>query len=254
MSYISFDSLDEQVLISGAERYNYRHLVVAAFRASLGTIYDTAAVPSAWRKLLKPKSSLHQVSGEQFGRFFALHIESGEDDEVMSLNGDTMFTTALNTAMVLGGDALSLAARLHGQCEINCYVEGEDRAWLADIIEHACNQNIFRRWNAASKDGRYGGYDALIKMLRSRSDTPVVCSHSSGNEFPWSMVPKKKLSEDADDWCDDDRSKQALWPEALVALRASGGNRRISPDSMDILFGGGTTGFDLTAFVESEQT
>jgi hypothetical protein len=41
----------------------------------------------------------------------------------------------LNTALALGSDPVALMARLDGQCEIHCYVEGVWRSWLADLIE-----------------------------------------------------------------------------------------------------------------------
>lgn len=85
------------------------------------------------------------------------------------------FSLQLNTILAIGNDPLCLAARLHAQCEIHCYVEGPNRAWLAEVIEAGLGVNIFR-------DGE--GWDKVITLLRLRDDEPVVTSYSVCDSFP----------------------------------------------------------------------
>lgn len=95
----------------------------------------------------------------------------------------------LNTCLVVGNDAVKLCARLHGQCEIHCYVEGRNRRWLAEIIRQGARSNIMR-------DDR-GEWTRLANWLESRSDEPVVCSYSVCEQFPNSTVAGW-VEEDAD--------------------------------------------------------
>ena len=66
------------------------------------------------------------------------------------------FSLLLNTACRVGGDALKLAARIHGQCEIHCYAEGIDRAWVAGIIDQGLTSGVFRRDLAKMGSGSPG--------------------------------------------------------------------------------------------------
>lgn len=51
---------------------------------------------------------------------------------------------AANTALVLGSDAVKMAARIHAQCEIHGYFEGKNRKWAADIVRKGRQAGIFR--------------------------------------------------------------------------------------------------------------
>lgn len=82
---------------------------------------------------------------------------------------------SLNTAMALGNDAVRLLARLHGQCEIHCYVEGHNRAWLAKVIRQGRRAHVLRDRQ---------GWDELAAFLDDRADAPVVCSYSVCDSFP----------------------------------------------------------------------
>ncbi|MFD0856802.1 hypothetical protein ACFQ07_31510, partial [Actinomadura adrarensis] len=50
-----------------------------------------------------------------------------------------------NTAIAAGSDAVRVLTRLDQQCEIHGYVEGPNRAWLADIIDQGLDAGIMRR-------------------------------------------------------------------------------------------------------------
>ena len=86
-----------------------------------------------------------------------------------------IFGAQLDTAITIGSDQLKFAARLHGQCEIHCYVECKNRKWLASIIEQGLEQHLYR------KDK---GWESVIKLLRNGCKSPVVMSYSVCDSFP----------------------------------------------------------------------
>lgn len=154
---------------------------------------------------------------------------------------DRHFDISLNTSIVLGGDAVRLMARLHGQCEIHCYVEGGDREWLAALIEGARAERMFR------KDA---GWEGVTRLLRSRFDCPVVCSFSICEQFPNdSCLPKShpihsiKGDDERDDafWKMDNASR---WNACMEWLRDQSG-LQLKPDNWgDVRFGNGETVID----------
>lgn len=138
------------------------------------------------------------------------------------------FAADLNKAMV-ANPAVRLIARLHGQCEIHCYVEGQDRAWLADRIFEALHTLVrvkdmdgdrmveLLRVGFSASGGRIG-WLRLMDWLRSRSDEPVVCSYSVTSQFP----PYNAETE-----------THASWEQALAGLRARGEWLRMNPTTWD---------------------
>jgi hypothetical protein len=75
----------------------------------------------------------------------------------------------LNSLIAYGSDPVILAARLHGQCEIHCYVEGPNRAWLAEIIDRGRACGIYREGDAETS------WESVAALLRSRDDEPAWC-------------------------------------------------------------------------------
>lgn len=95
----------------------------------------------------------------------------------------------LNTALAAGSDPVALAAKVHGWCERHPWVEGPDRAWLADVIEQGLKSGLYRRgagWDQPVDEHDEG--PGVIPMLRARDDEPVVLSHSTCESFPNSSV------------------------------------------------------------------
>lgn len=103
----------------------------------------------------------------------------------------------LNTAMVVGNDAVRLAARIHAQCEIHTWVEGPNRAWLADLMQTGLDLGVYRSglWyvdrpcdGPASQqpDRKWSsqGWEEVTALLRSRADEPAVLSYSVCDQFP----------------------------------------------------------------------
>jgi len=104
---------------------------------------------------------------------------------------------ARNTALVAGSAPVQLAAKLDGYGEMHCWVDGPDRAWLADVMEQGLEAGIFRRgfWfverpchgdPAAQPDRKWSdqGWGEVTRLLRDRDDEPVVCSYTVCDQFP----------------------------------------------------------------------
>lgn len=107
----------------------------------------------------------------------------------------------LNTALVAGSDQVALAAKIHGWCEENCWVEGPDRAWLADVIEQGLGSGLYRHgmgWDAPTTE--FDRSAGVLTLLRARDDEPVVLSDSHGDGFPNTSVG---------DW-------MPAWPEGIT--------------------------------------
>lgn len=100
------------------------------------------------------------------------------EDTPLFRRGDQLLDTwqvILNSCLAAGSDSIKLLARIHAQCEIHGFVEGEDRNWFADMIEAGRRDNILRGG---------AGWEELVIMLRSRDDEPVVMSYSVCDSFP----------------------------------------------------------------------
>jgi hypothetical protein len=153
--------------------------------------------------------------------------------------GQEFFTAALNTALVMGSDAVKLLARLHGQCEIHAYVRGENRAWLAGIIERGRVDKILRA---------NMGWEAVVELLRSRDDGPVVTSYSVCEQFPNAEAAGFQYDEENPDaWYDLPGDEQ--WSRAIEGLLKEPGLEMTPERWADFYFGDGQTGFDLLDLV-----
>jgi hypothetical protein len=143
-------------------------------------------------------------------------------------------------------------ARLHGQCELHAYVEGANRAWLADIIERGRETDVLRpqmKW------------EQVAEFLRSRDDCPVVTSYSVCDQFPnrhvagW-VAPMSKYEdtgeeyEDTDAWYDLPEAER--WQRAMDGLRAQGNGLELKPDNWNTFhFRDGVNGFQLRRIAEA---
>jgi len=129
------------------------------------------------------------------------------------------FSVSLNTALALGNDAVRLCARLHGQCEIHAWVDGQNRAWLAGIIEGGRAVGILR-------EGQ--GWEAIVAFLRARNDEPVVTSYSVTDPFPNPAAAGYRSDKDGDDWWEMPTDEQ--WSRGMNGLRAVGQGLEMRPD------------------------
>lgn len=130
------------------------------------------------------------------------------------------FVVALNTTLRIGSDPIKLAARIHGQCEVHCWVDGKNRDWLAGIIEQGRQIGFYRRDS---------GWESVVELLRKRSDEPVVLSYSVCSQFPNANQIERPENAD-DDWFYD-LPDEERWSRAFGALVESGGGLELKPDN-----------------------
>lgn len=174
----------------------------------------------------------------------------------------------MNTALAVGSDAIRLGVRIDGQCEIHGFIEGEDRAWVADLIADACDRGVFRRdFSVRHRDA--GGWDAVVGLLRSRADEPVVLSYSVTAGWPnlecstwiapnagreWDTDDDKDLAVDEDYAAWEAIGEAEQWRTGMEWLRASPRLLRFDPNHWaDYRFGNCLTAFDFAPKVRPDD-
>lgn len=125
---------------------------------------------------------MSRVIFKSFGQSaFVYGSERFRIDELL-LPKNAPFVERLNKTYKTGGDELKLATRIHGQCEIHCWIKGENRLWVSNIIGSGLSkQFVFlpeKRW------------ESIVEFLRSNSEDPVVLSSTVTGE--WEGLPKDK--------------------------------------------------------------
>jgi hypothetical protein len=239
MSAILFHSLeDDEVRVSGRERANAGVLCGNLLAVSLSIDgYWMQAEMERYKTLLEPSSYLlTEQDPHRFQASFKTWLSVGHGNMLLSIDGENKlidtFSLALNTAIRLGSNPLKLIARLHGQCEIHAYIEGENRNWAADVIEEGRSFNLLRK---------NMGWEDAITLLRKRSDSPIVTSYTVCDPFP---SKPEQLSMDYEVW--DNLKYETQWDVAIKALREKSKTAKleIKPDN-DVLFNDGLTGFDI---------
>ncbi|PZG16487.1 hypothetical protein C1I95_17600 [Micromonospora craterilacus] len=197
----------------------------------------------------------------------------------------------MNTALAAGSDPVRLAAKLRGYGEGHAWVEGSDRAWLADIIDQGLEAGIYRRglWRSGTPDGPRDqwtdlGWQQVIGFLRSRDDEPVVTSYSVTDGFPnraiadWTPPVDPQWRPDwadgggANEWSEMTASEQDSWrrdhaaeqwydlPDgerwelAMAGLRRTRPWARLAPDTLsEVAFGWPVSVYDLFAPDSAER-
>lgn len=147
------------------------------------------------------------------------------------------FALSLNTALALGSDAVKLAARIHGECELHCWVSGANRQWLAGIIQQGLDCRLYRQAQ---------GWDDVMALLVADSDSPAVLSYSGCERFPNSTVANWTSPDDDDEaWYELPKDEQ--WRLAFEGLSANEW-LEMAPDRWtDYCFADGYTAMDLVA-------
>lgn len=195
------------------------------------------------------------------------------------------FDVSLNTALAEGPDAVALAAKIHGLCELNGWIDGPDRKWLADLIDDSLQAGVYRHglWYepAAGAQRKWSdqGWGDVTALLRESDDGPVVMSYSVCDGFPNSDIADWEPVVD-DDWLpewaadgagraewdeltDDDRAErrkdhaveewddlpaEEQWRLGMEGLRTNRPWARIGPDNLRTqMFGPVLTAYDLLA-------
>lgn len=186
----------------------------------------------------------------------ALRMLSTSTDHVLEWKGHGIngWHLLLNTALLAGGDAVKLAARLHAQSELHAWVDGPDRAWMADMIENAQDAGVFRRYvkgkryNAPNEEiSVKSGWDQVISLLREDDTGPVVTHYSVTESFPGQHVT------DLDDRAWNRLTVDERWTESVDSLRSGRWSRtwsglQLKPDDWEFFrIGHCLTVFDLLA-------
>ena len=252
MGKVYFHSPSGDAMLRGSERAHAGQLVNKLACAVL-PLYDRDGI----LPLLPPGCYLWNLDrAVHFAEDFQTWMSVGSDANFHLPSGVRVstFTVALNTALVMGSRPVKLLARLHGQCEIHTWVDGPNRAWLADIIGEGRKSGVLR-------DDQ--GWEKVVELLRQRDDEAVVTSFSVCEQFPsppesWEYreneAEKGCFGPDGQGW--DTLSHNEQWNVAMDALRCQG-QLELEPDGFDDFWFGGEeriTMFDIDRMRQEIQS
>ena len=208
----------------------------------------TAFTPRSGDRILpfvKPGHYLHQTDPLQPRWMDAFRTTLSHGDiELLAYQGQLVpsFDLQLNTVLAVGNDPLCLFAKLHAQCEIYAWVEGEHRSWMADVIEQGQQCGLYRSG---------AGWDDVVKLLRLSSNGSVVTSYSVTDSFPNSYVANWQAPAGEDGEPDDDAWYELpdgeRWDLAMSGLRASRDVPPLTPGRLRAKFGQRLTLIDIFA-------
>jgi len=258
VSRVYFTSRTEEAELHGSERA-WMGVFLGDLTVGIVTPLSSGADAERMKELLPPDHYLHRTFAANWPDWRQSFRAAWVTDLTLDWQGHHLssWDLSLNTALALGNDVMKFFARVHGTCEIHGWVDGPNRAWLADIITDGLTLGLCRREM---------GWESIIKMLRSRDDKPVVMSYSVCDGFP---------NAEASDWMpawpegkprqwdalsqqeQDDRDERAeawgnlppdeQWSRGLCWLREHDG-LEMKPDGwQEFRFGSGLTALDLIA-------
>lgn len=242
MSSIAFHEQDRTTRVSGRERAMMGQLCYRMLLTQLGHRGDyrewvpyVIAPDHYLAAMARDTDTFEGIS--RFNSSVETHFNVGDN---MYLDGKPLclFSLQLNSVIHWGSDRMHLIAKLHGQCEIHAYCEEANRAWLADLIDEAVDDNLLRpdAWG-------YDGWPAVSAMLRDGKG-PVVTSYSVCDSFPSpSLDPALEGHDDPwEVW--DEKTEAEQWEIGMAQLRKEPG-LEISPERLGHRFGHNLSGYDL---------
>lgn len=245
MSRIYFDALDGNAELRGSERayagMTTTNLLVQALRLDSSMFFeDSPAKPNPIRTIVSKNSYIASMNlyGVQYARTLTTAIQGlGVDFVFPDHNkGISSFTIALNTALVAGSDQVKLLARLHRQCEIHAWIDGPNRAWIADIIKQGLSSGIFRAGQQ---------WEDVEALLRNNNQNPVVTSYSVTDSFLSEAQSTLGISEKA--W--NRLSEKKQWEKGMEFVRSDPW-LEIKPDNWsDYYFGSGINGYMISEYL-----
>ena len=257
MSRVYFHSEDDRAAILGSERAWLYHICK---KMSIGLFNIPDGIEDQGKALT---FSLYSSLPESCGLrdFFQLEegsntatIKQGERlrlksflEMYLSVSDDKFFNKIpiwllwLNTACLIGNDAIKLAARIYGQCECHCWVRGENKKWLAAIIEKALATHLYRR---------NSGWEDVVELLNQENDSPVVLSYSVCDSFPNATVAGWGVRWEKFEQLEDSEK----WLLAVTNLEESGQGLELSPGTWpgtwnDFYFGQGWDVFKFNQLI-----
>ncbi|MEW1760426.1 hypothetical protein AB0393_28430 [Streptomyces cyaneofuscatus] len=230
MSYIRFQDLHGSAHLNGPERPHLYNLIHEHARRTLFDCQDAGARAYTLFDLLPQDHELRevrlggQVSPHRWLGVYARTLQTSIfDDPIVDYRGHQVrpLTLLLNTAMDSGTEPLRLAARLMGQCEINTWVDGPNRRWLAGVITQGLASGDFRA---------DCGWHDVQRLLLARDDHPVVVSWSDSFPSYWNTAlhtPDGKLL--------DGEEAEQLWETMPAAEQWAHGLRALKDRSAELL-------------------
>jgi len=207
MSRIYFHSPSGTAELHGSERH---HLGALVSDVTVGLLnVRSPSNEDRLKRLIHPEHYMATTPFRPGGwaTSFETALRVGIDGQpLLTWKGRTIepFDLALNTALA-----------------IHAWVDGPNRAWLADIMQVGLDVGMFRTgfWYADAPKGpldRWSsqGWEGVMTLLRARDDEPVVLSYSVCDSFPnpevagWRPPPMPDGWEPG--WADTDEG-QAEW-------------------------------------------
>lgn len=241
MSSVAFHSPDhDAVRVGGAERIWAGLLCTRITNGVLGLDDFASLERPPLDRLLRMIPCDHYVHdyarrANAEGAARALRTALHGYDGCLAWNGHSIdgFTLALNTALVVGGDPIRLSARVHGSCEIHGWVDGPNRAWLADIIEEGLAGGVLRHAHQI----QYENWPGVVTLLRGTARTPIVMSYSVAESFPnahlahLAMAKNERDARDTEVEAWDKLDAGTQWEQAFAALEAMGEGLELRPEN-----------------------
>lgn len=255
MSRVYFHSPEDEAIVRGSERaymgicisdWFESTLAIPRFFEANSPIFNFIPKDSY---LYRDLASLDPRDWLRFRESFRAWLgSSGDRSFVIGNYKVDLFGAQLNTAYLMGSDAVKLMARLHGQCEVHCYVESQNREWLAQIIERGLATAIYR------KDQ---GWEDAIALLRNGHNSPVVTSYNVCEQFPNAYIAgfEAPIDEEGeknwDAWYD--LKPEAQWELGMQGIKGKGG-LELKPDNWnDFYFAHGWDAFKFNHLLSIPQ-
>ena len=239
MSSINFRAHGATARVSGAERAQAGVLTQNLMMSVLDMVLEYDSVLSGAH--LVPDWAQKDAATFRFW-WMCSPLRNAE----VSANGKHfhMLDVSLNTSLMLGSDPVRLLARIHGQCELHCWVDGEHAVWLATIIRSGLKHRIMRSEM---------GWDDVIELLESKPDI-VVLDYSVCDRFPNPIVAQWESPQgnDWDAWYSLSEDEQ--WRLSIQEIRKRK-DLQLSPDTWsDFCFADGYTAMDLIDACVAEKS
>lgn len=255
MSSIGFMDRDGEARVSGREHAKFGCMLRDLSWHAVARAFDVheLAGPSSLRHAVDLESWVTDATGTEFARWAKLHLSAtgsgGYTHMPDARSVATMLDVNLNTVAAGYSAPVVLAARLVAQCEVNAWIAGEDRGWLADLIDtgratpyppevadsdYLTGNPLFA--DEPSVNGRYDGWKGVVDFLRA-GDSTVVLDYSVTDGFPdirwacWPVDPGKKFRRL---WTKYDPEQRWDLSERGLLRRTNGqcALLRISPDNL----------------------
>lgn len=256
MSSIAFHSPSETIRVSGRERASMSILCANMLKAQLGSMkYEEKAL---LRSIFAPGHYMQSIiddmdrgkfgSGLEFGDRLDTFLSLGDHGLYADGNLYDLFSLQLNSALSWGNRAVQMATKLHGQCEIHAWCEGNNRAWLADIIAEGLECGVFRAAVAG-----YSSWEQIITFLRANDQEPVVTSYSVCESFPGPHCAPEGMEMGDDAWeAWEQLSEGEQWRLGMDHVRAEP-SLEISPDRLGRRFGHSLSGLEFMDLARSSM-